>query len=87
MSNDAGTALKEGFNYGFDCAATLHQTNSEAEAATSILVENKDTYMLKKCGVYKEFFAGKLCNNVVVDPEPTHMGEVFEDAAFELVQE
>jgi len=51
-----------------NCVATLHKTNSEAKGATSILVENKDSYILNKCGAEKGFFAERFCDDIVVDP-------------------
>ncbi|PUU80503.1 UNC-like C-terminal-domain-containing protein, partial [Tuber borchii] len=67
-SRNAGTTCKERFNYAsFDCAATVHKTNPEAKGATSILVENKDSYMLNKCGAEKKFFIVELCDDILVD--------------------
>ncbi|KAG0637516.1 UNC-like C-terminal-domain-containing protein [Tuber brumale] len=67
-SKNAGTTCKERFNYAsFDCAATVHKTNPEAKGATSILVENKDSYMLNKCGAEKKFFIVELCDDILVD--------------------
>ncbi|CUS10931.1 unnamed protein product [Tuber aestivum] len=67
-SKNAGTTCKERFNYAsFDCAATVHKTNPEAKGATSILVENKDSYMLDKCGAEKRFFIVELCDDILVD--------------------
>ncbi|RPB05707.1 hypothetical protein L873DRAFT_1661568, partial [Choiromyces venosus 120613-1] len=67
-SKNAGTTCKERFNYAsFDCAATVHKTNPEVKGATSILVENKDSYMLNKCGAEKKFFIVELCDDILVD--------------------
>jgi len=67
-SKNAGTTCKERFNYAsFDCAATVHKTNPEVKGATSILVENKDSYMLNKCGAEKKFFIVELCDDIIVD--------------------
>lgn len=65
---DAGKTCKERFNYAsFDCAATVLKTNKECKGATSILVENKDSYMLNKCSANNKFFIVELCNDILVD--------------------
>ncbi|KAK6506847.1 hypothetical protein TWF481_005307 [Arthrobotrys musiformis] len=67
-SKDAGKTCKERFNYAsFDCAATVHKTNPESKGASSILVENKDSYMLNKCGAKNKFIIVELCDDILVD--------------------
>ena len=67
-SKDAGTTCKERFNYAsFDCAATVLKTNSESKGSTSVLVENKDSYMLNPCKAKNKFFIVELCNDILID--------------------
>ncbi|KAK6349612.1 hypothetical protein TWF696_005896 [Orbilia brochopaga] len=67
-SKDAGKTCKERFNYAsFDCAATVHRTNPESKGASAILVENKDSYMLNKCGAKNKFLIVELCDDILVD--------------------
>ena len=67
-SKDAGTTCKERFNYAsFDCAATVLKTNSECKGSTSVLVENKDSYMLNACSAQNKFFIVELCNDILID--------------------
>lgn len=67
-SKDAGITCKERSNYAsFDCAATMLKTNPESKSATSVLVENKDSYMLNECSAKNKFFIVELCNDILVD--------------------
>ncbi|MCJ1388332.1 hypothetical protein MMC18_001178 [Xylographa bjoerkii] len=67
-SKDAGTTCKERFNYAsFDCAATVLKTNSECKGSTSVLVENKDSYMLNLCSAKNKYFIVELCNDILID--------------------
>ncbi|KAL8772652.1 MAG: hypothetical protein Q9209_002313 [Squamulea sp. 1 TL-2023] len=67
-SKDAGVTCKERSNYAsFDCAATMLKTNPECKSATSVLVENKDSYMLNECSAKNKFFIVELCNDILVD--------------------
>ena len=67
-SKDAGKTCKERSNYAsFDCAATVLKTNPECKGSTSVLVENKDSYMLNVCSVKNKFFIVELCNDILVD--------------------
>ncbi len=67
-SKDAGKTCKERFNYAsFDCAATVLKTNKECKGSTSVLVENKDSYMLNKCSAENKFFIVELCDDILVD--------------------
>jgi hypothetical protein len=65
---DAGTTCKERFNYAsFDCAATVLKTNPECSGSSSILIENKDSYMLNECRAKDKFLILELCNDILVD--------------------
>ena len=65
---NAGTTYAERFNYAsFDCAATILKTSSESKGSSSILVENKDSYMLTACSVDNKFLIVELCNDILVD--------------------
>ena len=67
-SKDAGVTCKERSNYAsFDCAATMLKTNPECKSATSVLVENKDSYMLNECLAKNKFLIVELCNDILVD--------------------
>ncbi|EED18185.1 Sad1/UNC domain protein [Talaromyces stipitatus ATCC 10500] len=65
---DAGTTCKERFNYAsFDCAATVLKTNPECSGSSSILIENKDSYMLNECRAKNKFLILELCDDILVD--------------------
>ena len=65
---EAGTTSKERFNYAsFDCAATILKTNPKCKSSGSILVENKDSYMLNECSMDNKFLVVELCENIHVD--------------------
>ncbi|EEP79500.1 conserved hypothetical protein [Uncinocarpus reesii 1704] len=65
---DAGTTCKERFNYAsFDCAATVLKTNKECTGSSSILIENKDSYMLNECRAKDKFIILELCDDILVD--------------------
>ncbi|KAE8355495.1 hypothetical protein BDV28DRAFT_155334 [Aspergillus coremiiformis] len=65
---DAGTTCKERFNYAsFDCAATVLKTNPECKGSSSVLVENKDSYMLNECRARNKFLILELCDDILVD--------------------
>ena len=65
---DAGTTCKERFNYAsFDCAATVLKTNPECQGSSSILTENKDSYMLNECRANNKFLILELCDDILVD--------------------
>lgn len=67
-NKDAGKTCKERFNYAsFDCAATVLKTNKESKGSTSILVENKDSYLLNQCSADNKFFIVELCEDILVD--------------------
>ncbi|KAK5166209.1 uncharacterized protein LTR77_008470 [Saxophila tyrrhenica] len=67
-SKDAGKTCKERTNYAsFDCAATVLKNNPECKSASSVLVENKDSYMLNTCSAQNKFFIVELCNDILVD--------------------
>ncbi|KAJ4353773.1 uncharacterized protein N0V89_005503 [Didymosphaeria variabile] len=68
LSKDAGKTCKERFNYAsFDCAATVLKTNPKAKSTSSILVENKDSYMLTECSAENKFIIVELCEDILVD--------------------
>lgn len=68
LSKDAGKTCKERFNYAsFDCAATVLKTNPKAKSTSSILVENKDSYMLTECAAENRFIIVELCEDILVD--------------------
>lgn len=65
---DAGKTCKERSNYAsFDCAATVLKTNSECKGSNSVLVENKDSYMLNECSAKNKFFIVELCDDILID--------------------
>lgn len=65
---DAGKTCKERSNYAsFDCAATVLKINPECKGATSVLVENKDSYLLNECSAKNKFLIVELCNDILVD--------------------
>ena len=67
-SKDAGKTCKERFNYAsFDCAATVLKTNPQCKGSSSVLVENKDSYMLNECSAENKFFIVELCGDILVD--------------------
>lgn len=67
-SKDAGVTCKERSNYAsFDCASTILKTNPECKSATSVLVENKDSYLLNLCSATNKFFIVELCDDILVD--------------------
>ncbi|GAB7362354.1 hypothetical protein MBLNU230_g2680t1 [Neophaeotheca triangularis] len=67
-SRDAGRICKERTNYAsFDCAATVLKSNPECKSASSVLVENKDSYMLNICSAENKFFIIELCNDILID--------------------
>ena len=67
-TKEAGTTSKQRFNYAsFDCAATVLKTNSGCKGANSILLENKDSYMLNTCSANNKFLIVELCNDILID--------------------
>lgn len=63
-----GKIYKDKFNYAsVDCAATIVKTNSRAKGASSVLVENKDTYLLNQCLVANKFIVIELCQDILLD--------------------
>ncbi|OAX76988.1 hypothetical protein ACJ72_08718, partial [Emergomyces africanus] len=65
---DAGTTCKERFNYAsFDCAATVLKTNPQCTGASSVLIENKDSYMLNECRAKDKFLIIELCDDILID--------------------
>lgn len=67
-SKMAGKTGKERFNYAsFDCGATVQKTNPEVQGPYSILLENKDSYMLSECRAERKFVIVELCDDIQVD--------------------
>ena len=67
-SKDAGKTCKERTNYAsFDCAANVLKSNPECKSSSSVLVENKDSYMLNTCSANNKFFIVELCDNILID--------------------
>ncbi|KAF2484638.1 UNC-like C-terminal-domain-containing protein [Neohortaea acidophila] len=67
-SKDAGKTCKERTNYAsFDCAATVLKNNPECKSASSVLVENKDSYLLNICSATNKFLIVELCNDILID--------------------
>lgn len=65
---DAGITCPERFNFAsFDCAATVLKTNPECMGSSSVLIENKDSYMLNECGAKNKFLILELCDDILVD--------------------
>jgi hypothetical protein len=63
-----GKTSKERFNYAsFDCAAAVLKSNPEAKGSSSILDENRDRYMLNKCGADNKFVIIEMCEDILVD--------------------
>ncbi|KAK9379411.1 UNC-like C-terminal-domain-containing protein [Kockiozyma suomiensis] len=55
-------------NYAsFDCASTIISSNPEMRGASSILVENKDSYMLNPCNAPNKFVIIELCQDIQID--------------------
>ncbi|KAH7262690.1 UNC-like C-terminal-domain-containing protein [Fusarium tricinctum] len=67
-SKDAGKTCKERFNYAsFDAGATILKVSPGAQKAKSILVENKDSYMLFECRAKSKFVIVELSDDVLID--------------------
>lgn len=65
---DAGTTSKERSNYAsFDCAANLLKYNKGAKNPTSVLLENKDSYMLNQCSIQDKYIVLELCDDILID--------------------
>ncbi|KAK9463373.1 UNC-like C-terminal-domain-containing protein [Lipomyces oligophaga] len=62
-----GSRMKSKTNYAsFDCAATIVEQNPEMRGSSSILVENKDSYMLSPCNVGQKYIIIELCQDIKV---------------------
>lgn len=60
--------LKDRSNYAlFECAAMVHRASKGTKAASSILVEKKDRYMLTPCSVEPKFVELELCDEIRID--------------------
>lgn len=63
-----GKVYSRKFNFAsIDCAATVVMTNSEASGAASILIENKDKYLLNPCSAPNKFIIIELCQDILVE--------------------
>ncbi|KAK6461407.1 UNC-like C-terminal-domain-containing protein [Scheffersomyces coipomensis] len=68
LDDQEGKVYKDRFNYAsVDCAATIVKSNSEAKGASSILVENKDSYLLNQCSSPNKFVVIELCEDILVE--------------------
>ncbi|KAI0381017.1 hypothetical protein F5Y04DRAFT_256496 [Hypomontagnella monticulosa] len=67
-SKDAGKTSKERFSYAsFDAGATIKKESRGAKNSKSILVENKDSYMLLECAMENKFVIVELTDDILVD--------------------
>jgi hypothetical protein len=61
LRSDAGKTCKERFSYAsFDAGATVLKTHPGAKNAKSVLIENKDSYMLSECSAENKFIIIEL---------------------------
>lgn len=68
VTEEAGKTYKNKFNFAsVDCAATVVKTNSQAKGASSILTENKDSYLLNECSSENKFVIIELCQDILVE--------------------
>ncbi|KAE9374889.1 hypothetical protein N431DRAFT_279480, partial [Stipitochalara longipes BDJ] len=67
-SPDAGKTCKERFSYAsFDAGATVLKTHPGAKNAKSVLIENKDSYMLSECSAENKFIIIELSEDIWID--------------------
>ncbi|KAJ4133730.1 hypothetical protein NW768_005318 [Fusarium equiseti] len=67
-SKDAGKTCKERFSYSsFDAGATILKASPGAQNPRTILVENKDSYMLLECSAKSKFVIVELSDDVLID--------------------
>ncbi|EPE34072.1 Galactose-binding protein [Glarea lozoyensis ATCC 20868] len=67
-SKDAGITCKERFSYSsFDAGATVVKTHQGAKNSKSILIENKDSYMLSVCSKENKFVIIELSEDIWID--------------------
>ncbi|WEJ94191.1 hypothetical protein PSN45_001671 [Yamadazyma tenuis] len=56
------------FNFAsIDCAAKVVKTNEGAQESKSILMENKDSYLVNKCSTKDQFLIIELCQDILID--------------------
>lgn len=68
LAKESGKTYKNKFNFAsVDCAATVVKTNSQAKGASSILTENKDSYLLNECASENKFVIIELCQDILVE--------------------
>jgi len=81
-----GRVYKDKYNYAsLDCAATIVKTNSEASGATSILLENKDKYLLNPCSAESQYVIIELCEDILVEEVELGNYEYF-SSTFKIVK-
>jgi hypothetical protein len=69
-SKDAGITCKERFSYAsFDAGATVLKTHPGAKNAKSVLIENKDSYMLSECSAENKFIIIELSVHPLTSPK------------------
>ncbi|KAH8895178.1 hypothetical protein GQ53DRAFT_744633 [Thozetella sp. PMI_491] len=67
-SKDAGKTCKERFSFSsFDAGATVLKSSPGAKSPNSILVENKDSYMLLECHTKNKYVIVELSDDILVD--------------------
>jgi hypothetical protein len=67
-SKDAGKTCKERFSYAsFDAGATVVKTHQGAKNSKSVLIENKDSYMLSVCSKENKFIIIELSEDIWID--------------------
>ena len=76
----------ESFNYAsFDCGALIISSNKESSSSTSILLKNKDQYMLNICSAQK-FVVVELCNEILLNIVKLANYEFFSSMYFLLIK-
>lgn len=59
---------KNRFNFAsLDCAATIVKANAGAKGASSVLLENKESYLLNQCNAQENFIIIELCEDILID--------------------
>jgi hypothetical protein len=67
-ASDPLLLLKDRSNYAATkCAAMVHRSSKESKGAASILVEQKDRYMLTPCSAESKFVEIGLCDEIQID--------------------
>jgi hypothetical protein len=77
-SSDAGKTCKERFSYAsFDAGATVLKTHPGAKNAKSVLIENKDSYMLSECSAENKFIIIELSVWALTSGDPFSYANKF----------